>query len=352
MKNKIFQITLIVLIMSTMTLTSLFADDIAASVELTRKETISVDDLEERYAQFAQEAAAAGSNVSITPRDVLDIMINDLLVIQGAQRDGYEVTDEQVATLIAQQKAYLEQQAGQSVTDEQFELAVRQSYGLTIDEFKKTLKESSSVDRYVRGTQSSIIESYLEPTDEQISAFYRANRSQFMNPELVRISHIFMPTANENKSDVKKQMDQLSRYLKYNTYTFEELVAKYSKDTESAQKGGDIGWLAYDDSDLRQVLGDQFFESVFALQLGKPSGVIESPSGYHIVKVTTHTDPKLLSIDDKINPESATTVRQYISQTLSARNKQSAYLKAIDTLVETLRNEAKITIEYTGENNS
>ncbi|MDC7246355.1 MAG: peptidylprolyl isomerase [Sphaerochaetaceae bacterium] len=352
MKKNIIRTLFLLMIMVSVTIFTVSAEEVAATVELTRKESVSVSELEQRYQQYVKEAAAAGSNITIKPIDVLNVMINDLLVIQGAQRDGYAVTDAQADTLVAQQKAYLEQQAGQSITDQQFELAVKQSYGLTLDEFKKTLQDSSSVDRYVRGTQNAVIESYREPTEEEISAFYRANRAQFMNPELVRISHIFMPFENEDKADVKKQMDQLARYLKYNTYTFEELVPKYSKDADSALKGGDIGWLSYDDADLRKVLGDQFFEEVFSLQLGKPSGVIESPSGYHIVKVTTHTEPKLLSIDDRINPESTTTVKQYIAQTLSARYKQSAYLKAIDTLVETLRSQAEIKIEYTGDDNS
>ena len=352
MNKNIQRVLFSVVCIALIAIPSVFASDVAATVQLTVKESVSVQDLEARVAQYQKEAAAAGSTLTITPLDVLDVMINDLLIIQGANRDGYAISDAQVETLIAQQKAYLEQQAGQSVTNEQFELAVKQSYGMTLQQFKKAIKDSSSVDKYVRGTQSSIIESYAKPTDEQILTFYRANRAQFMNPELVRISHIFMPFTNETKADVKKQMDQLARYLRYNTYTFEELVPKYSKDTDSAQKGGDIGWLSYDDADLRKVLGDNFFEAVFALQLGKPSGVIESSGGYHIVKVTTHTDPKLLSIDDKINPDSTVTVRQYISQTLSSQSQQNAYLKAIDNLVESLRNEATITIEYTGESNS
>jgi len=73
---------------------------------------------------------------------------------------------------------------------------------------------------------------------------------------------------------------------------------------------------------------------------------LESTSGYHIVKLTIHTEPKLLGIDDFINPESTMTVRQYIRQTLESRNQQNAYLTAIDRLVEQLRNSAKIEILY------
>lgn len=326
----------------------------AATVNLVRNAVISVEALNNRVELYRAEANSAGgasAAAQVKPLDVLNVMINDELVLQGAERDGFMITDAQVDQMIRQQKAYVEQQIGREITTEQFEMVIRNNYGIGLADFRKNLKESTIVDRYVRGKMASVIEDYDEPTAEQVTEFYRANRSAFMNPELVRISHIFMPFTDEDKAAVKKQMDQLARWLRYNTYTFEELVPKYSKDAESVGKGGDIGWLAYDDEEMRAYLGASFFDSVFELPLGKPSGVLESTGGYHIVKVTTHTDPKLLGIEDQINPESPVTVRQYIRQTLTSRNQQAAYLQAIDQLVQQLRNEALIDIMYTEESN-
>jgi len=343
MKNKIGIFLLLFLLITTVTL---FAET-AATVNLIKNEIISVEELNSKVAQYRKEAASAGSTIPITPLEVLDVMINDKLVLQGASRDGYMVSDVQVESLLKQQKDYLTQQTGQNITDAQFELAIKQSYGMTLAEFKKALKESTTVDNYVKATQSSILTNIAEPTDAQINEFYRANRA---DPELVRLSHIFMPFTPETKASVKKEMDTVARFLRYNTYTFEELVPKYSKDAESVVKGGDIGWLAYDDENMKSALGPEFFEKVFELSLGKPSGVLESKAGYHIVKITTHTDPKLLTITDKINPDSNTTVKQYIRQVLLNRSQQNAYLKAIDTLVASLRDEATIDILYKGEN--
>ncbi|WP_422480734.1 peptidylprolyl isomerase [Pleomorphochaeta sp. DL1XJH-081] len=326
----------------------------AATVNLIRNTVITVEDLNNRVDQYRAEANASGGAAAanqVKPLDVLNVLINDELVIQGAERDGYMITDAQVEQMVRQQKAYVEQQIGRAITDAQFETVIRNNYGIGLQEFKKSIKESTIVDRYVRGKMASVLESYEEPTEEQINEFFRTNRSAFMNPELVRISHIFMPFTDEDKAAVKKQMDQLARWLRYNTYTFEELVPKYSKDADSVGKGGDIGWLAFDDEEMRSYLGSKFFDAVFELPLGKPSGVLESTGGYHIVKVTTHTDPKLLGIEDKINPESDVTVRQYIRQTLTSRSQQAAYLSAIDQLVQQLRDEAMIDIIYSEESN-
>ncbi len=324
----------------------------AATVNLIRNKVITVQELDQRVAQYRAEATASGGSAAaaqVNPVDVLDVMINDELVLQGAERDGFSITDAQVDQMIRQQKAFVEQQIGREITDAQFETVIRNNYGMGLAQFRKSIKESTIVDRYVQGTMRSVIENFEEPTAQQIQEFYRANRSSFINPELVRLSHIFMPFSEEDRADVKRQMDQLARWLRYNTYTFEELVPRYSKDTESVGKGGDIGWLAYDDEEMRAYLGPDFFDTVFELPLGRPSGVLESTGGYHIVKITTHTDPKMLDIDDPINPESNVTVRQYIRQTLTQRNQQIAYLRAIDQLVQKLREEASISVLYTQE---
>lgn len=321
----------------------------AATVNLIRNTVISVESLNERVEEYRTKAAASGSTAAIKPLDILNVMINDELVLQGAERDGYAITEAQVDQMVRQQRTYVEQQLGKTITDEQFGQVVANSFGMDLVGFRKNLKESALVDAYVRGKMGAVIESFEEPSDEQVSDFYRTNRSAFVNPELVRISHIFMPFTDENKAQVKSEMDKLARWLRYNTYTFEELVPKYSQDTASVSRGGDIGWLSYDDTEMRSYLGPSFFDAVFELPLGKPSGVLESTGGYHIVKVTTHTEPKFLTIDDMINPESNVTVRQYIKQTLTTRNQQAAYVEAIDKLVASLRNEAVIQIVYQGE---
>lgn len=344
MRNRVVLILLSLLLIPLMGLSADIISQPAATVNLIRNTVITQQQLDQRVADYQAEAKAAGSSETVRQSDVLNVMINDELVLQGAERDGYAITDAQVEQMVRQQRAYVEQQVGRTITDAQFETVIKNNYGIGLAEFKQSLKESALVDLYVRGKMGSVLQNVAEPTEEQINEFFRTNRSAFMNPELVRLSHIFMPFTDTDKAEVKKQMDQLSRWLRYNTYTFEELVPKYSKDAESVGRGGDIGWLAFDDEEMRSYLGPGFFDAVFALQLGKPSGVLESTGGYHIVKVTTHTEPKLLGIDDPINPDSKVTVRQYIKQTLTSRNQQISYLQAIDQLVQQLRSEAMINI--------
>ncbi len=342
---------LIVVIMIILPLAGLFADIIsqpAASVHLIRNKIITVNELNERLAEYQAEAMASGVTAAISPAEMLDVLINDEVVLQGAERDGFFVSDSQVDQLLRQQKAYAESQIGREITQEQFEMVVKSNYGIGLKEFSEKLRETALVDLYVRGKMSSVIDDWKSPSDNEINDFFRKNRASFMNPELIRLSHIFMPfdTDGMSKAQVKQEMEKLARWIRYDTYTFEELVPRYSKDPDSRNRGGDIGWLAYDDTRMRAALGPAFFDEVFTLALGKPSAVLESTTGYHIVKLTIHTEPKLLGIDEYINPDSSVTVRQDIRQTLETRNQQEAYLTAIDRLVEQLRTSARIEIFY------
>jgi parvulin-like peptidyl-prolyl isomerase len=346
MKKSVILLTILLLVTQMVSANTTAQSDIAARVNLIRSTVITVEQLNARVTEYQAELRAAGSTTSVTPAEVLDIMINDELVLQGAERDGYAVTATAIKQTLDYQKASVEQQLNTKLTDAQFEQLIMQNYGMDMAGYRKSLQESMMVDNYVRGTQSTVLSDYREPTETQIQEFFRTNRTSFMNPEYVRISHIFMPFSETDNAKVKSDMDMVARWIRYGTYTFEELVPKYSKDTASISKGGDIGWLSYDNTELREQLGTSFFDAVFELPVGKPSGVLESTSGYHIVKVVVHTEPKLLSIQDPINPDSTTTVYSYIQQRLLSANQQQAYINAINALVDSLRKQATLEILY------
>ena len=89
----------------------------AATVNLIRNTVITNADL-------ANQMSALGATSDDQALSVLNIMINDEVFLQGAERDGITVTDAQLDALYAQQKSSYESQAGGTLTDEQFEQVV------------------------------------------------------------------------------------------------------------------------------------------------------------------------------------------------------------------------------------
>jgi len=71
--------------------------------------------------------------------------------------------------------------------------------------------------------------------------------------------------------------------------SFEELVAKYSDDPGSKEKGGDLGFFE------RRMMVKEFDEAAFIMEVGQISGLVQTNFGYHIIKLTDKMDTQPFS---------------------------------------------------------
>jgi peptidyl-prolyl cis-trans isomerase SurA len=99
----------------------------------------------------------------------------------------------------------------------------------------------------------------------------------------IRVSHIFIPFgkkgSKEDSAEAKAKIDSILVMAK-SGQDFAELAKKYSEDPSTKSKGGDLGFVS------RRKLIIPLDEPAFNLKVGEISGVVESPFGYHILKVT------------------------------------------------------------------
>jgi len=109
-------------------------------------------------------------------------------------------------------------------------------------------------------------------SDEEVKEYLEKNEEKFANPEQVRISHILV----KRKSEAKKILNELREGA-----NFEKLARKYSIDSITAPRGGDLGYI------FRGEMIPAFEEAAFALENRNDiSPIIETPFGYHLVKLT------------------------------------------------------------------
>jgi len=87
----------------------------------------------------------------------------------------------------------------------------------------------------------------------------------------VRASHILVSTETE----AKKLLEKIRK-----GEDFAALAKKYSRDTGSALKGGDLGYIT------TGTMLEPFEKAAFSLKVGQVSGMVQSPFGYHVIKVT------------------------------------------------------------------
>ena len=313
----------------------------AATVNLIRNTVITNADL-------ASQMQTLGATED-QALQVLNIMINDEVFLQGAERAGITVNDTQRDALYSQQKRAYEQQVGQSLTDQQFEQIVNQSYG-SVDAYKEALGNQYILQTYLMQERGDQLQSgNYAPTTQEVENFYRRNATGFTQAENVRFSQIYMQKTGDSAADAEKltTMTQVASDIQNGVITFEAAVNQYTEDEASKAEGGLMGWLASDNTVVRQTWGDAFVDTVLSLPLGATSDVIESNTGYHIVRVSVHNDARLLGIDDRIQPDVDYTVRDYITEYLANANMQTAMNEQLNSMVESLRSEARIRVLYT-----
>lgn len=121
------------------------------------------------------------------------------------------------------------------------------------------------------------------PSDDAIKAYYDEHREdRFTAQEEVQARHILfkLPPGADEKARAearKKAEDALARIKRGEA--FAKLAEKLSDDPGSAKAGGDLGRFS------RGKMVPEFEAAAFALAPGQVSEIVESPFGFHIIKV-------------------------------------------------------------------
>ncbi len=190
----------------------------------------------------------------------------------------------------------------------------------------------------------SSVKSELEKPEfkTKVAEYIKSHGSEFGSPEQVKASHILIKADAKNAEEVKQAEQKAQGILKeVNSVDFATLAKKYSDDPGSKEKGGDLGFFSKD----RMV--PEFADAAFALQKGQISGLVKSPFGIHIIKVTdkkagttTNESAAFLTAGRKLLAEKKTVeVAQQIESHISKNSDQ----KSIEELVSQLNLKLKET---------
>ena len=102
------------------------------------------------------------------------------------------------------------------------------------------------------------------------------------NGGMVKTAHILLATKQQApKEDVEKarmRADSIYNVI-LNGGDFAELARKYSDDKRSGMNGGELGWIQ------KGVTVKEFEDAIFNMKAGEISQPVESPFGFHIIRV-------------------------------------------------------------------
>lgn len=345
-KNRITVLIFYLLIGLTVSLSAQVLGETVATVNLTRTQGITSQQVDEKLEEIRQMGAQSGVPIDQITRDqVIESLISEILIKQAAERDGIKVQEEDLQRLVDQQKRQVEAQLGQSLDDQKFQAIVTQETGYTWKEYRQRIEDQLLQQTYITQKKREMFESINPPTEQEIRDRYQENATNFTNPEYVRISHVFVPTANkseEEQADAREKIEKARSQLRSGELSFDDLVLKYSEDENSKFRGGDVGFVTRNNQQVKSVYGNNFFDAIFELEAGEVSDIIESNVGYHIVKATEHEQPKILGLDDRIAPDNPTTVREYLRNRLYQERQQQTLQQAMNDVMGELREQAEI----------
>ena len=162
-------------------------------------------------------------------------------------------------------------------------------------------------------------------SEDDVKSYYDTHQDEFKTPEMVKAQHILIKVdksaSEEDKKQARKKAEDILDKIKAGE-DFAKLASEFSDDPGSKSKGGELGFFA------RGRMVKSFEDAAFALKPGEVSGIVESPFGYHIIKVEERNDAGVEPYDtakDKIKQKlvqerAKTTVTEFIDKTMKDAN--------------------------------
>jgi peptidyl-prolyl cis-trans isomerase C len=262
-----------------------------------------------------QGGGGAGAEDPYAYRQALQQTIVRELLAQEAVRRKIAADDARV------EQAYNE--ARVQFKDDKAWAAMLQGVGMDPQTFRNELRVFHTIQALLSQVAA---EAPVQVTDQDAQAFYDTHPAAFQAGERVKASHILIRIPEgatpERKEEARKKAEALLQRVRARE-DFAALARQSSEDPGSAQNGGDLGTFG------RGQMVPPFEQAAFALKAGEVSGVVETPFGFHIIKVDQHSPTRKLAF-----PE--------VKERLKAEMVQQKRQQAQQSFVNSLRAKAKI----------
>lgn len=196
-----------------------------------------------------------------TKTKILDQLVEEALLVQDAAQLKITVSPEE---LKKEYGLFSEQLQGQYESKEKMAEELK-TFKLTDADLK------AFIERYllIQGVYKKVTEK-IDVTAQELSKYYDEHKTEFVDEESVKARHILVQT----KEEAQKILSQLKSGV-----DFPDLAKKSSIDPGSKESGGELPVFA------RGEMYEEFETVAFSLEPGKLSGVVQTPAGYHVIKL-------------------------------------------------------------------
>jgi peptidyl-prolyl cis-trans isomerase C len=263
-------------------------EQLPATIARVNGETIAKDEFERALKSLE---ARVGQPVPAEKRaevyrGLLDQMIAYKLLLQESKTLKVSVPDSDIDGRIKQIQ-------GQFPNEQAFAKALSDQH-VTVRQLKDDQRQQMIVAKVI----DAEVNSKVAVTPKDVDDFYAKNPDKFKEPEGVHAAHILIRTPQgadaAAKAKAKAEAEAILKQVQGGG-DFAKLAREKSQDPGSAPNGGDLNFLAK--GQMAQQ-APQFEEAAFKLKPGEVSPVVESPFGFHIIKMLERRPARTVPLEE------------------------------------------------------
>ncbi|TSA40036.1 MAG: peptidylprolyl isomerase [Methylococcaceae bacterium] len=310
-------------------------------------------DVNKAYDQFSQSLRGLGLDEQLLKQQALQKLIKDEVLLQYVQARGLAVTDATIREFIAKldyfqtegrfdEGKYKSLLAAQRLSSAEFVNRIKKA--LMMEQFQNSILQTSIATDYdvegffkIQNQQRDVdyvtvavapatvqptkeeIEAYYRQhqdvfqapeqmsveyvelslpelakkiivTDDKLQAFYQEQKDQYTLPERRKISHILFAVNDKVTEQIALEKAQKAKQI-LASKAFASVAADQSDDKVTAKLGGDLGLFNVG------VMEKSFEDAAMKLRLNEVSEPVKSAFGYHLIKVTELLPAEIKAFD-------------------------------------------------------
>ncbi len=261
-------------ILFTAVLVLLIASSITNAREQVDRVVLVINEEIITLTEFMNEAEKNGINMEEAGMEYkfLEQIIDKTIVEQEAKQAGITVSDEELDFTLKEMKSRFK------LDETEMEKALEKQ-NMTEESFRKQWRFQLLTQKLMEAK----VKGNVAVTDQEVKEYYQQTYGDYEEGvSEIRIAHILILN---NGPDALRKATKIADEAKTGE-DFPKLAKEYSQDTMSAQNGGDLGYFKKGD------LVESLEFAVKDVQINEIVGPVESPGGYHIIKVLDKKDSK------------------------------------------------------------
>lgn len=194
---------------------------------------------------------------------VLDNLVKEAIIAEEAEKAGIKITKGMEDEAIQSMLKGFSQARLQEILEKRNQ---------TYEEWKESVRKNLLMDKLIAAKVAPLV----DIPEEEIKQYYAEKPDEFKKPAQAHVYHILCAS--------RAEADAVRAAIAGGA-DFSATASRSSKSPEAAQ-GGDLGMVS------QGQMPNELDEAIFKLGVKELSKVVESPYGFHIIKVTEFAKPR------------------------------------------------------------